>query len=96
MFNAFISAYFIMFRSYSYSARDASNSTSLASQASQSDDNCGTDNPIHDPVSSVLSMFIMSLNKFDETVCHFERTDHPTLTVVRRGTDHCSGTAVAL
>jgi hypothetical protein len=27
-------------------------------------------------------MFIMSLNKFDETVCHFERTDHPTLTVV--------------
>jgi len=63
----FISAYFIMFRSYSYTGSDASNSTSLASPSSPSDDNCGTDNPIHDPMSSVLSMFIMSLNKFDET-----------------------------
>jgi hypothetical protein len=28
-------------------------------------------------------MFIMSLSKFDETVCHFDRTDHPILSVVR-------------
>jgi hypothetical protein len=58
-----VSAYFIMFRSYNFA--DAKNSTFSTfdvsrNDVSKNDDNCGSDNPIHDPLSSLLSMFIMS------------------------------------
>jgi hypothetical protein len=47
-----------MFRSYNFA--DAKNSTFSTFDVSKNDDNCGSDNPIHDPLSSLLSMFIMS------------------------------------
>jgi hypothetical protein len=72
-----------MFRSYEFKGA-STNDTSVDEDGddSQVDESCGDENPLHDPMSALLAMFIMSLNKFDETVCHFERTDHPTLTVV--------------
>ena len=75
------SAYFIMFRSYEF--KDVSSNDTSSDDFEEDDKSCGDENPLHDPMSSLLAMFVMSLNKFDETVCHFERTDHPVLTVVR-------------
>ena len=74
-----------MFRSYEF--KDASNSTNLSTfdyefDQTQVDKSCGDQNPLNGPISSLMAMFVMSLNKFDETVCHFERTDHQILTVV--------------
>lgn len=74
-------AFFVMFRSYA--GHVAANKTSLTARDLLLSSTCGEDNPMEDPVSSLMSMFIMSLNKFDETVCHFDRTDHPALSVVR-------------
>ena len=74
-----------MFRSYEF--KDAANSTNLSTfdyefDQTQVDKSCGDQNPLNGPISSLMAMFVMSLNKFDETVCHFERTDHQILTVV--------------
>lgn len=77
-----------MFRSYEGGQYTANKTALILTAGNRNlvppESTCGEDNPMQDPVSSLMSMFIMSLNKFDETVCHFDRTDHPVLTVVRK------------